>query len=124
MRMKVRDRSECEMLLTPEGRAALPLWRQLHIYFDPFALFMDASLGPAWRRQHALSFNRARRGLLLAYIRRWLLIAGVLFLGIAWTDAYAPFVVIPAAGFGIGCSIALVVVVCAGATYLLLGPPQ
>lgn len=112
------------MLLTREGRAALPLWRQLLIYLDPFALFMDASLGPAWRRQHALSFNRARRGILLTYIRRWLLIAAVSFLGIACNDAYAPFVVIPAAGFGIGCSIAIVVAVCAGATYLLLGPPK
>lgn len=121
MWMRVRDHSECEKLLTPEGRASLSLRRQVLIYLDPFALFMDASFGPALRRQRALSFNRARRGILLAYIRRWLLIAAVSLLGTASADALAPFVLIPAAGFGIGCSIAVVVAVCAGATYLLLG---
>ena len=40
-----------ELLLTPEGRAHLPLRRLFLLYLDPFAYFMDASLGPAWRRR-------------------------------------------------------------------------
>src|SRR5688500_6087773 len=113
-----------DALLTPEGRASLPLRRQVVLYLDPFALFMDASLGPAWRRERALSYNRARRSMLLAYIRRWLTIAGSSFLGIASSEAlaaHAPLFIISAAGFGIGCSIAITVAACASAAYVLLG---
>ena len=119
--MRGLDDIECEKLLTPEGRATLSLWRQLIIYLDPFSLFADSSVGPAWRRQRAISFNRAQRSILLTYVRRWVLIAVVSLLGIACTEALAPLGLIPAAGFGISCSIAVVVAVCAGATYLLLG---
>ena len=113
-----------DALLTPEGRASLPLRRQVVLYLDPFALFMDASLGPAWRRERALSYNRARRSMLLTYIRRWLTIAGGSFLGIASSEAlaaHAPLFIISAAGFGIGCSIAITVAACASAAYVLLG---
>jgi hypothetical protein len=119
--MRGLDDTECEKLLTREGRATLSLWRQLIIYLDPFALFADSSVGPAWRRQRAISFNRERRSILLTYIRRWMLIAVVSLLGVACTEALTPFGLIPAAGFGISCSIAVVVAVCAGTTYLLLG---
>ena len=118
------EKPELDSLLTPEGRARLPLRRQLVLYLDPFALFMDASLGPAWRREHALSYNRARRSMLLTYIRRWLTIAGGSFLGIASSEAlaaHAPLFIIPAAGFGIGCSIAVTIAACAFAAYVLLG---
>ncbi|HYC44284.1 MAG TPA: hypothetical protein VED01_02260 [Burkholderiales bacterium] len=111
-------------LLTPEGRARLPLHRQLTLYLDPFALFMDASHGPAWRRERALSYNRARRVMLLTYIRRWLAIAAGSFLGIASSEAlaaHAPVFIISAAGFGIGCSVAVTVAACASAAYVLLG---
>jgi hypothetical protein len=113
-----------EALLTPEGRACLPLGQQVVLYLDPFALFMDASLGPTWRRERALSYNRARRSMLLTYIRRWLTIAGGSFLGITSSEAlaaHAPVFIIPAAGFGIGCSIAVTVAACAFAAYVLLG---
>jgi hypothetical protein len=119
-----RDTAEYERLLTPEGRAGLPLRRLLMLYLDPFALFMDASLGPAWRRERALCHNRAQRPILLTYIRRWLLIAACSFLGIAWTELLAeraPFLMIPAAGFGIACSVAMTVAACAGAAYFMLG---
>ena len=119
------DHAEFELLLTPEGRARLPLRRLFMLYLDPFAFFMDASLGPAWRRERALSHNRAQRPILLTYIRRWLLIAACSFLGIAWTealgDARFPFLIIPAAGFGIACSVAMTVAVCASAAYFMLG---
>ena len=115
---------EYELLLTPEGRASLPLSRLLLLYLDPFALFMDASRGPAGRRERALSYNRERRSMLLTYIRRWLIIAGGSFLGIASAEALAahgPLFIIPIVGFGIGCSIALTVAACTSAAYLLLG---
>ena len=118
------DSAQYERLLTREGRAALSPARLLLIYLDPFALFMDASQGPAWRRERALSYNRERRSILLTYMRRWLVIATVSFLGIAPAEAlaaHAPFFLIPAVGFGIGCSIAVTVTVCTFAAYLLLG---
>ena len=115
---------DLETLATREGRAALPLARQLMLYLDPFALFMDASRGPAWLRERALSFNRARRWILLTYIRRWVVIALGSFLGIASSEAlaaHAPLFIIPAVGFGIGCSIAVTVAACTSAAYVLLG---
>jgi hypothetical protein len=45
-------------------RARLPLRRQLILYLNPFALFKDAARGPAWMREHALSYNRAMRWML------------------------------------------------------------
>ena len=123
--MATEDRTtELESLLTREGRACLPLRRLLLLYLDPFALFMDASHGPAWRREQALSHNRARRAILLTYLRRWLLIAAGSFLGIALAEALAahlPLFIIPAAGFGIACSVSMTVAACTYAAYLVLG---
>jgi hypothetical protein len=115
---------DVEALLTREGRARLPLRRLLLLYLDPFALFMDASLGPAWRREQALSHNRARRPILLTYLKRWLLIAAGSLLGIASAEALAahlPLFIIPAAGFGIACSVSLAVAACTCAAYVVLG---
>ena len=116
--------TELESLLTREGRARLPLRRLLLLYLDPFALFMDASHGPPWRREEALSHNRARRPILLTYLRRWLLIAAGSFLGIASAEtlaAHLPLFIIPAAGFGIACSVAMAVAACTCAAYVVLG---
>lgn len=109
--------------LNREARAALPLRRQLLLYLDPFALFMDASRGTATVRSRALSYNRAMRWMLVPYLRRWILIAGTLFLGIAPAEAlagHASLVIVPAAvavGFCIAATVALVI----AAAYLLLG---
>jgi hypothetical protein len=119
----VRER-EVESLLTPEGRESLSLGRQLMLYLDPFALFKDASCGNAWVREAALRYNRGQRSLLLTYIRRWLVIAAGSFLGIASSETLAghvPLFIIPAAGFGIGCSVAMVFVAWTSTVYLLLG---
>jgi hypothetical protein len=116
--------TELESLLTREGRARLPLGRLLLLYFDPFALFMDASRGPAWRREQAICHNRARRRILLTYLRRWLLIAAGSFLGIASAEALAahlPLFIIPAAGFGIACSVSMAIAACTYAAYVVLG---
>lgn len=112
-----------ESLLTREGRAALPLHRLLLLYLNPSALFMDASRGPSWRRERALSHNRARRPILLTYLRRWMLIAAGSYFGIASSEAlaaHAPLFLIPAVGFGIAFSVATTVAVCTSAAYLLL----
>jgi hypothetical protein len=117
---------EVEHLLAPAARARLPLWRQLILYLNPFALFMDAAHGPAWMREHALSYNRAMRWMLLPYVRRWVMIAAISFAGTAPAEALAAessLFVIPAAASAVSACIAITVVVCTLTAYLLLGSP-
>lgn len=114
-----------EALLARDARARLPLWRQMLLYFNPFALFKDASRGPAWVREQALSYNRAMRWMLLPYIRRWVLTATALFFGIAPAEALAAeasFFIIPAAALAVGSCIAITVAIWTLAVYFLLGP--
>jgi len=59
--------AEVESLLKRDARSRLPLTRQILIYLDPFALFKDASQGPAPARERALSYNRAMRWMLVPY---------------------------------------------------------
>jgi hypothetical protein len=118
------DGDDVEALLKRECRAALPLARQLLLYLDPFALFKDASRGTRFARECAVSYNRAMRWVLLPYIRRWGLIAAVLFLGIAPAEAMAahgPAFVIPAAAFAVGTCLAVTVTTVIVAVYFLLG---
>jgi hypothetical protein len=118
------DPADVEQLLSSERRARLPLARQLVLYLNPFALFKDASQGPMTMRQRALSYNRAMRWMLVAYLRRWVLIAAALFLAIAPTEALAAqasFFIYPAAAFAVGCSLAVAVTTLTAAVYLLLG---
>ncbi len=114
-----------EALLARDARARLPLRLQLLLYLDPFALFKDASNGPAWMRERALAYNRAMRWMLLPYIRRWAVIAAVLLLGVAPAEALAAerslVVVLPAAAAAVGFCIAATVALFALAVYLLLG---
>ena len=115
---------DIEALAQPDVRAQLPLRRLLRLYLDPFALFKDASQGPAPARERARSYNRAMRWILVHYIRRWVLIAAGLFLAIAPAEALAAEVkifIIPAAAFAFGASIAVTVTLLTFAVYLLLG---
>src|SRR4051812_35191615 len=117
------DQSSVEALLSPEARKTLPLGRQMLLYLDPFAFFKDATVGSQRARELALSYNVACRWILLTYVRRWLLIAIGSFAGIGSAEAlaaHAPLFMIPAAGFGIGCSVAVAVATWCGAAYLLL----
>ena len=121
MRVKVAD---VEVLLIRSERARLPLQWQVLLYLNPFALFKDASNGPAPVRARALSYNRTMRWMLVPYIRRWILIAASLFLAIAPAEALAAeakIFIIPAAAFAVGASIAIAVSFLIGAVYLLLG---
>jgi hypothetical protein len=122
--MRSADRPEIETLLDREARSRLPLARQVLIYLDPFALFKDASRGPAPVRARALSYNRAMRWMLLPYIRRWIVIAASLALLIAPAEAAAAqqgLYAIPMAAIAVGCCIAVTVVAVTLAVYLLLG---
>ena len=121
--VKVLD-PDVEKLLHGEARSRLPLWRQLLIYLDPFALFKDASRGPAPARERALSYNRAMRWMLVPYMRRWIAIAASLALLIAPAEAAAAqeaAFAIPMAAVAVGCCIAVTVAACTAAVYLLLG---
>jgi len=121
MRVKVAD---VEVLLIRSERARLPLQWQVLLYLDPFALFKDASNGPAPARARALSYNRTMRWMLVPYFRRWILIAASLFLAVAPAEALAAeakIFIIPAAAFAVGASIAIAVTCLIAAVYLLLG---
>jgi len=123
MRVKVSER-DVERLLAADARAGLPLWRQLILYLNPFALFKDAACGPAWMRESALAYNRAMRWMLLPYVRRWSLIAVFSFAGILPAEALAAessVFVIPAAASAVSACVAITVVVCTLTAYLLLG---
>src|SRR5947209_20055834 len=115
---------DVEVLLLRERRAALPLVRQFLLYLDPFALFKDASSGPPRARERALPYNRAMRWMLVAYIRRWIVIAASLFLAITPAEALAAqarIFIIPAAALAVGASIAAAVTFLTLTVYLLLG---
>lgn len=115
---------EVEALLDGEARSRLPLARQVLIYLDPFALFKDASRGPAKARERALSYNRAMRWMLLPYMRRWMAIAAATALAIAPAEAAAAreaAFAIPMAAAAVAFCIAVTVVALTVAVYLLLG---
>ena len=112
---------DAETLLRREARAALPLPRQIHLYLDPFPLFKDASQGSTPARERALSYNRSMRWVLVTYLRRWMVIAGTLFLCIAPTEALASTA---AAVPALGCCVAGAVSAVIAAVYLLLGSPR
>jgi hypothetical protein len=116
--MRLVEPAEVEHLLTPEFRSRLTLGQQVLLYLDPFALFKDASSG----RERALSYNRAMRWILLPYLRRWLLIAGALFVSIAPAEALAAdATIVPAAAIAVGFCIAVAVLSCIVTAYFLLG---
>lgn len=116
--------AEVEILLQRDARSRLPLARQVLIYLDPFALFMDASRGPARARERALSYNRAMRWMLLPYIRRWMAIAAgsaLLMYPVEAAAAQQAFFAIPTMVLAVGCCIAATVTAVTLAVYLLLG---
>jgi hypothetical protein len=116
--MRLAHYGEVEHLLGREFRSRLPLARQVLLYLDPFALFKDASDG----RERALSYNRAMRWILLSYLRRWLMIAASLFVAIAPAEALAAdATIVPAAALAVGFCVAVAVLACTAAAYLMLG---
>ena len=115
---------DVELLLIREQRAHLPLARQVILYLDPFALFKDASRGSAQTRQRALSYNCTMRWLLLAYIRRWMVIGASFFAAFAPAEALAAnakIFLIPAAAFAVGGDIAVAITILISLVYVSLG---
>lgn len=115
-----------EPLLDRNARAALPLRRQVLLYLNPFALFMDASRGSAAVRRRALAYNRAMRWMLVPYLKRWVTIGAASLAGIAPAEAMASestLSLVPAAAFAVGFCVAAGVTACIAAAYLLLGAP-
>jgi hypothetical protein len=115
---------DVEALLDPDVRGRLPFSRLVLLYLDPFALFKDASRGNAYAQKLALSYNRAMRWMLLHYLRRWVLIAASLLVSIAPAEALAAeqsLFIIPAAASAVGCCVAVAVIVCTLAAYVMLG---
>ena len=114
---------DVEQLLNYELRASLPLGRQLLLYLDPFAFFKDASRGTTLVRASNLSYNQGMRWVLVPYLRRWLVIAATLFLGIAPAEAMAAeasLIIVPAA-MAVAFCIAATVSFCIATAWLLLG---
>ncbi len=121
--MRFTRDEEIEALLTREAREKLPLARLLLLYLDPFALFKDASRGPASVRQRALYYNRAMRWMLIPYLRRWFVIGAALFFAIQPTQALAteiPFFIIPAAACAVGSCLAVTIIVWTAVAFVLL----
>lgn len=112
---------ESEGLLTQEARARLSFFRLLRLYLDPGALFKDASRGAAAERRRALSYNRRMRWMLVPYIRRWIVIAALFFLGIEPVQAMS---CIPAAACAVSVGIAMTVTAVMAVAYFLLGLPD
>lgn len=119
--MRQESALDIEGLLTREARERLPFLRLVRLYLDPGALFKDATRGPAKEREHALSYNRRMRWMLLPYVRRWLVIAFLLFLGIEPAQAMSS---IPAAACAVSVGIAVTVAAVCVAAYFLLGAPE
>lgn len=115
----MRVAEDVEALLSRDRRSRLPFARQILLYLDPFAFFKDASRG-----EHALSYNRAMRWMLVPYLRRWIMIAATLFLCIAPAEALAAqtaLFIVPTAALAVGFCIAVAVIACIAAAWLLLG---
>jgi hypothetical protein len=122
-RMSAVPDEDVEKLLTPAARARLPFRQLVLLYFDPFALFKDASRGNDSARSRARSYNRAMRWMLLPYMRRWFLIAISLFACVTPAEALAadaPIFKIPAAACAVGSCMALTVIAWTLVAYFLL----
>jgi len=113
-----------EALARPEARAALPFASLLRLYLDPFVLLKSAAAaGPAGEGE-ALRYNRTNRGLLVAYMRRWALVALACLGSVPLLGAAAPSVPllwIPAVAAALGFSAAVCVFLLAAAVYVVLG---
>ncbi len=115
---------DVEALAKPEIRAKLPFRLLLWLYLDPFALLKNATVGTPWMQAQALQYNRRHRGMLLAYVRRWAVIALGCVTSVAPLDALArsqPAMCVPLVGMEVGFSIAFVVLLLSLAVYVFLG---
>ena len=115
---------DVEALARPDTRAHLPLARLVRLYLDPFALFKNVNVGPPRARAAALEYNRRQRKILLAYLRRWTIIALACLASAVPLGAAArgePALGVPFLGLELGFSAAVCVLLVSAAVYFLLG---
>ena len=115
---------EVEVLANPEARTDLPFRQALRLYLDPFALFKNVNAGTGVAQRQALEYNRSRRGMLLAYARRWALIGMACVSALVALSGYAraePVLLVPMLGLEIGFTAAVVSLLLSVAVYLVLG---
>lgn len=119
----MRSTPDVEALAKPEVRAKLPFRFLLWLYLDPFALLKDATVGTPRMQALALDYNRRHRRMLLAYARRWAVIALGCVMSVAPLDALArsqPAMCVPLVGAQIAFSIAFVVLLLSLTVYVYL----
>lgn len=115
---------DVEALSRRDARADLPLRKLVRLYLDPFALLKNVTAGPPRSQREALRYNRRRRGMLLAYVRRWSVIAAACMssdLALAQAAPTGPILTVPFVGLELGFSFSVCVLLLVGAVYFLLG---
>ena len=113
-----------EQLARPERREQLPLLHLLRLYLDPSPLFKNVNAGSPRAQAEALQYNRRNRCILLAYARRWGMIALTTLLGITSLGASAPsdpLLCVPMLALGLVLALAVAAVLVHAAVYLVLG---
>ena len=115
---------DVEALARRDVRERLPLLRLVRLYLDPFALFKNVTIGSPRLQAEALAYNRRQRKMLLAYVRRWTVIAAACLLGALPLAAAArsdPALAVPFVGLELGFAAAVCMLLVSAAVYLLLG---
>ena len=93
--------------------------RRLRLFLDPFVLFKSITT-----ERDALEYNRRHRRLLLAYARRWAMIAlgcGAAMFPLGAAARVDPILCLPILGLEIGFSSAVCALLLALAVYVVLG---
>ena len=109
---------DVESLIRPEARAGLSFWRLLRLYLDPLALLKSVAPGG-----EALQYNCRHRRMLLAYARRWTLIAVASLacaMPLCTLARAAPILLVPIVGLDLVFSAALFLLFVSATIYLVL----
>ena len=115
---------QVEALARPEARSQLSFWQLLRLYLDPFALFRNVNDESPWAQTQAWQYNCSHRRMLLAYARRWLVIAiacMAIMHPLGALARSAPVLFVPIAGLELGFSTALCALVFSLTVYVILG---
>lgn len=115
---------DVEVLARPDMRERLPLLKLVRLYLDPFALFKNVTVGSPRLQAEALAYNRQQRKMLLAYLRRWTVIAVaclVAALPLAAAARADPALGVPFVGLELAFATAVCMLLVSAAVYFLLG---
>jgi len=98
--------------------------RLLRLYLDPFAFFKSVTHGSLREQADALQYNCRQRGLLLAYARRWAVIAiasGALLAALCPLARAEPILIVPIIGLDLVFDAAFLLLVLCVCVYFVLG---